>query len=289
MSQAIQTGGHATGLASTVRTDAWWVGPLLTFLGLSAFGLYSTWAAFQGAHYWHGSYLSPFYSPVFFVDLMAAGAAPMEHAWFGEWPSWWPSFVPASPALLILVFPLSFRATCYYYRKAYYRAFFAAPLGCAVGSLPQKNYKGETFLLLIQNLHRYALYFALCFIVVLYYDAFMSFYRDGEFGVGVGCIVLLLNATFLGLYTTGCHSFRHLMGGRLNHFACVGGQDVAKGAKEGTPSVRYSIWKRISKLNCKHMLSAWVSLFWVGFSDLYVRLCSMGVITDLNTWDLFSK
>jgi hypothetical protein len=28
------------------------------------------------------------------------------------------------------------------------------------------------------------------------------------------------------------------------------------------------------------MLCAWLSLFWVGFSDLYIRLCSMGVWTD---------
>ena len=28
---------------------------------------------------------------------------------------------------LILIFPLGFRLTCYYYRKAYYRAFFLAP------------------------------------------------------------------------------------------------------------------------------------------------------------------
>ena len=27
------------------------------------------------------------------------------------------------------------------------------------------------------------------------------------------------------------------------------------------------------------MLWAWVSLFWVGFTDLYVRLCAMGIWT----------
>jgi hypothetical protein len=30
------------------------------------------------------------------------------------------------------------------------------------------------------------------------------------------------------------------------------------------------------------MLFAWLSLFWVGFSDLYVRLCSMGVWHDFR-------
>ena len=72
-------------------------------------------------------------------------------------PSWWPWFLPASPAFLILAFPGSFRFTCYYYRKAYYRSFAATPPACAVSALPQKKYKGETALLIFQNLHRYAL------------------------------------------------------------------------------------------------------------------------------------
>jgi hypothetical protein len=33
------------------------------------------------------------------------------------------------------------------------------------------------------------------------------------------------------------------------------------------------------------MQFAWASLLWVGFTDVYVRLVSMGVITDLNTWN----
>jgi len=30
----------------------------------------------------------------------------------------------------------------------------------------------------------------------------------------------------------------------------------------------------------RHMLFAWLSLVWVGFSDLYVRLCATGTWTD---------
>ncbi len=268
-------GGHEIGFAANLRGDAWWLAPLLTFIGLSAFGIYATWAAFQGGYYWHGSYLSPFYSPPLFIDPAAPGAAPLSHAWFGAWPSWWPKFLPASPALLILIFPLSFRATCYYYRKAYYRAYFATPPACAVTALPQKDYRGETRLFLIQNLHRYALYAALVFIFILYYDAFAAFFRDGELGVGVGSVVLLINATLLALYTMGCHSLRHLIGGRLDSFSC--------GAVCGKLS--HTAWKKVSCLNKNHMLFAWLSLFWVGFTDFYVRLAAMGVITDFNTWD----
>ena len=93
---------------ATERKDGWWIAPVAIFLGLSAFGFYSTWAAFQGNHYAFGPYLSPFYSPLIIVD-------------------WW----RFSPAFLILWAPLGFRATCYYYRKAYYRAFFANPPACA--------------------------------------------------------------------------------------------------------------------------------------------------------------
>lgn len=273
MSKTVATGGYASGLGATLRKDRWWVAPLCTFLGLSSFGLYATWAALQGEHYWYGSYLSPFYSPPLFVNPDAIGAVPLAHAWFGSWPTWWPTWIPASPALLILMFPLSFRATCYYYRKAYYRAYFVSPPACAVGAFPQKKYRGETFLFLFQNLHRYALYIALIFIGILYYDAFISFFRDGKFGVGLGSIVLLINATLLALYTCGCHSLRHLVGGKLDSFS-----------ESTCAKARFCAWQGVSCLNKRHMLYAWLSLFWVGFSDLYVRLVSMGVIRDVNTW-----
>jgi len=34
----------------------------------------------------------------------------------------------------------------------------------------------------------------------------------------------------------------------------------------------------VTCLNKKHMLWAWMSLFWVGFTDLYIRLCSLGIL-----------
>jgi len=199
-----------------VRTDRWWLGPLLTVLGLSAFGIYANWAAFQGEHYYADPYLSPFYSPVLFTVSAAEGAAPLVHAWFGEWPSWWPALLPASPALLILIFPGSFRFTCYYYRKAYYRSFTGSPPGCGVvpAAKGKRQYMGERRLLLFQNLHRYAMYAALPYIPILYYDAWLGLWRDGEFGIGVGTVVLFVNASLLGSYTLGCHSFRHLIGGK---------------------------------------------------------------------------
>src|SRR5437764_891802 len=138
----------------TMRADTWWIQPLLVFVGLSTFIVYSTWAAFQGKNYFFGNYVSPFYSP----ELL--GDSP--HSWFGPKPAWWPAWLLFSPALLLLWAPGGFRdqiaksPTCY---RAY---------------------------------------------------------------------------------------------------ACV------------------------TCLNRRHMLWAWLSLFWVGFTDLYVRLCAIGIWTDFR-------
>lgn len=246
------------GFGETTRRGAWWLQSLVTFLGFSAFIVYSTWAAFQGEHYTFGPYLSPFYSPEIF------GASP--HAIFGPMPSWIPSWLPLTPAFLILWAPGGFRFTCYYYRGAYYKAFWADPPACAVGE-PRSGYRGENwFPLILQNLHRYFLYIALIFILILGYDAIAATQFQDGFGIGVGTIVLTINVILLGGYTFGCHSLRHLVGG---------GCDVLS-----DKPVRKGLWSWVSKLNRSHMLFAWMSLFWVGFSDFYVRMCSMGIFTD---------
>jgi hypothetical protein len=267
---------------ATLRSDRWWVEPLAVLAGLGAFIVYATWAAYQGNHYWidggatgFGGYLSPFYSPVIYTDLTATGSAPTYHSILGAWPSWWPAWLPASPAFLILIFPLSFRFTCYYYRGAYYKAFTGTPPACAVGSIPRrpKKYRGESYIMIFQNLHRYTLYLALLFIPILYADAVAAFFRGGEFGIGVGSLILLINPTLLALYTFGCHSWRHLIGGRKDCFSCA-----------GMGKLRYGAYKKSTWLNQRHKLFAWASLIFVGVTDFYIRLVSMGVITDLNTW-----
>ena len=252
------------GWGQTARTDLWWLQPLAIFLGLSAFIVYSTWAAFQGANYYLDGYLSPMYSPEIFGDS--------PHSVFGPQPAWWPGFLPFSPAFLILWAPAGFRLTCYYYRGSYYKAFWADPPNCSVGE-PRNAYRGEQkFPLIIQNIHRYFLYIAVVFIFLLAHDAWKALWftdaASGEisFGLGVGTLVLTLNVILLGGYTFGCHSLRHLVGGKLNSMA-------------GKP-VRRNCYDCVSGLNRKHMVFAWCSLFWVGFTDFYIRMCSMGVWTD---------
>ncbi|MBM3833848.1 MAG: succinate dehydrogenase [Verrucomicrobia bacterium] len=249
----------------TTRPDAWWAQPLLVLAGLSAFIVYSTWAAFQGEHYYDGPYLSPFYSPELFGDS--------PHNWFGPRPAWWPAWLVFSPALLILWAPGGFRLTCYYYRGAYYKSFWADPPSCAVGE-PRKHYRGEnSFPLIMQNVHRYFFYLAVLFLFFLAHDVWKAMWFNntaGEtsFGIGVGTVVLALNVVFLGGYTLGCHSLRHLIGGFLDQLSRAPARQKAYGC--------------VSCLNRRHMLWAWMSLFWVGFSDLYVRLCSMGIWKDLR-------
>jgi len=270
------------GIGITERTDTWWIAPMVVLFGLLAFVVYSTWAAWQGEYFFwsytvnpekFGGYLSPFYSPTIFVDFTKPGIPPENHVLFGSWPEWLRWLPGQSPAWLILIFPLSFRFTCYYYRKAYYRAFAWSPPACAVGAVPQKPYKGESGLLVIQNLHRFAMYFAVIFIFLLSYDAVMAFFDNGNLGVGVGSIILLINPILLGAYTFGCHSIRHLVGGNMDCFSC---SVRAKSA--------HKAWSFVTILNERHQLFAWLSLFWVGFSDVYVRLVSMGIISDYNTW-----
>jgi hypothetical protein len=266
------SGVHISGtvqrFGQTFRKDNWWLSPVVVFIVLSSFVVYATWAALQGVHYTHGSYISPLYSPELFGDS--------PHAWFGPKPGWWPSFLPYSPALLILWAPGLFRFTCYYYRGAYYKAFFRDPVSCTVTE-STKKYAGEnSFPLIMQNIHRYFMYIALLFLIILSYDVYISLWHVHPvtgiktFGIGVGTLILTVNVILLGGYTLGCHSLRHVIGGILDHFSSA--------------PVRHKMYQCVSCFNSRHMLYAWMSLFWVAFSDIYVRLCSMGILTD---WKLF--
>lgn len=249
------------GLGATARKDAWWVGPLLTALGFGAFIAYSTFRAIYNADYlvdteMSAHILSPFYSPLILIPGLPA--------WF-------------SPAFLILWIPGGFRVTCYYYRKAYYRSYFFDPPGCAVGEMRGTGYKGETSLFIFQNIHRYMMYLSVVIIFVLSYDVFLACrWPSGggeghQFGVSVATLVMTVNVYLLSCYTLGCHSLRHLVGGNLDCFSC-----------SRSHQVRHTIWKRVSFLNKHHMVWAWVSLFWVGFTDFYVWMVASGHVTDMR-------
>ncbi len=238
----------------TLRKDRWWLAPVATVAGLSTFVAYSAWAAFVNSDYYHAPYLSPFYSP-----CVASNCVYQQLPIIG---TWW----RISPAIIVLVFPLGFRLTCYYYRKAYYRSFWWAPPACGVSDA-RSRYTGETrFPLIWQNIHRWFFYFGVIFVVFLGIDAVHAFDFPNGWGMGLGSLILTLDFVLLGLYTFSCHACRHLCGGQVDQFS--------------KHPIRYRAWRTVSKLNPNHQLFAWLSLFWVAFTDLYVRLVASGAIRD---------
>jgi hypothetical protein len=282
----------------TARKDNWWLAPLLTFLGLLAFVIYATYRAFDGNYFEirqnpqdydaagnHpvAPYLSPFYSPLFYD-------AQSPHAWIHQAkPSWWPGGLGFSSALLILGGPVLFRFTCYYYRKAYYRAFWMDPPACAVGE-PRHSYWGERYFpLILQNIHRYTLYIAVGFLIFLWWDVLVALWwhtdrsgtyhpDSGQLGIGLGTLIMVANIILLTGFTLGCNSMRHLVGGGRNCFSCP----ARDGQGEQKLSTRFHLWRFVTRFNVNHMQWAWLSLFSVGFTDFYIMMCARGTWTDLR-------
>ena len=248
-------GTARSGLGITRRVDRWWVAPTVqgalftvcaTYLFVSGILL----TPLFGTPYEVDGYLSPLFSPL-------------------VRPDWLPIWI--SPGLFILWVPLGFRATCYYYRKAYYRFYFADPPGCAVGEPSiHRRYKMETALpFILQNLHRFFLYLAFIPLFFLGLDALLALQVDGHWRIGLGVLILGVNAILLTGYSLSCHSLRHLIGGRLDCFSC-----------SRRTQVRYSLWQRLTRLNLHHMAWAWMSLISVTLADVYIRLLALGVISD---------
>jgi len=182
--------------APTLRKDAWWVAPVITFVVLGTFVVYSTWAAFQGSNYFHAPYLSPLYSP-------CLASRCIDHVTPTVLGRWW----AISPAIAILPF---------------------------------------------------------C--VFLTWDAVRAFFFPNGFGMGLGTLILCVNALLLNAYTFSCHSARHILSGHVDRFSRA--------------RFRSKLWNKLTWLNERHMPIAWASLLVVGFSDLYVRLVASGTIHD---------
>jgi hypothetical protein len=245
------------GFGATSRKEAWWLAPAAqgalfticaTYLFVSGILL---WPIFgDQIPYEVDGYLSPLFSPLIAPDWM---------------PTW------LSPGLLILWIPLGFRATCYYYRKAYYRFYFQDPPGCAVAEPTiHRRYRMEAALpFILQNLHRFFLYLAFVPLFFLWVDALQSLRFEGQWRIGLGVVILAVNAALLTGYSLSCHSLRHLVGGRLDCFSCT-----------RRTQARYSAWQRLTSLNRHHMAWAWTSLISVTLADVYIRLVAVGAIVD---------
>ncbi len=244
------------------RRDNYWFAPISFVLLFTAFAVWATLRAFQNAAYdtalmpLHSGdmishYLSPFYSPTVQLGIHILG-------------------FNISPALLILPFPLSFRLSCYYYRKAIYRGYLADPFACAVtepkplATARFRKYMGErAFPFIAMNFHRYAFYAAVVFIVLLWGDTFQAFTFSNEsgrhFGIHLGSLVFLANILLLSCYTFSCHSWRHLIGGNVDCYSC-----------SALTKTKYGLWTKVSFLNERHGLWAMMSLVSVALTDVFV-------------------
>jgi len=252
----IQTRARAAITERTLRKDAWWASPLAYASFLTITIVYSTIAGILKTGYFHAPYISPLFSP-----CLAANCEESTFRLIGEW--WF-----LSPALLVMGLPIGFRLTCYYYRKAYYRALFFQPAACAVQE-PWPRYSGETkgpFLL--QNLHRYFFYLMIGNMVFLTWDTVKAFHFSDGWHVNVGSLVFVVMITTMSLYMLSCHSCRHIVGGRKDLFS--------------RSPTQYRFWKFVSKLNENHGNFALASLFWIPVTDLFVRLLAHGVIHDFR-------
>jgi hypothetical protein len=230
---------------------AWWIEPALTVVCYTAFVLYATWSVFSGTNVFFDPYVSPFFSTWLGFGLFR---------------------VPVIGLLIpfLAVIPLGLRGSCYYYRKSYFRSFFWDPPACAIQELKRGKYRGETrFPWVLSNYHRYFLLLSLVVLLFLWIDVVRAFTYHGHFFIGLGSLVMLLNVILLTLYSGTCHSFRYLMGGRIDAFSRVRGG---------------LLWQRVTmtlnRLNPSHGAFAWYSMFSVALTDVFIRLLMAGVLHE---------
>ena len=179
--------------------------------------------------------------------------------------------VPAwvSPAIFVLWIQVVFRATCYYFRGAYYKSIFADPPACAVGepTIHRRYGMENRFPFILMNLHRITLYLALIPMAVLWLDVVLAVWHDGAPRLGLGVLLLTADALFVALYVFSCHSFRHIVGGGLDCYSCT-----------ANTRRRHGAWSRVSALNRNHGLWFWASLISIVIADLYIRALALDVI-----------
>lgn len=220
-----------------------WFYPAAVVVFFTAFIVYATAVGLLETSGRYGPYLSPFFSPEIYVRVGGL-------------------LIP--PGIWIAPFPLAFRLTCYYYRKAYFRSYLWHPRSCAVPEPDRGTYRGETRFWIFNNLHRFALYLIVIQLAILLYDVIASFIDHGGFHFGLGNVILVINFLLLFGYTFGCHALRHVVGGGEDCFSCH--------------RARHQLWKGVTVLNVRHEFWAWASMFSVWGTDVYIRLLIHGVI-----------
>ena len=197
---------HKRSFGETSRRDNWWLQPLVVFLGLSAFIVYATWAAFQGDHYTYG----PLPVAVLFAGPLRRFAArlvrrPRRGGRRG---------CRTRRRFLILWAPAGLPAHLLLLPRRVLQGVLGRPAQLRRGRTAQGLHRREQlaaphpehpplFPVRRGAVHRDARL-----------DAIRAFWFADGFGIGIGTLILCANAILLGGYTFGCHSLRHIIGGR---------------------------------------------------------------------------
>ena len=187
---------RGNGFASTQRVDAWWIGPAWTAFGLVLFFGYLTFRAFNATSC-GPIRTSARQSPRRCSRRRPAIRAPCRWTMRGSAPSRLVAGVPAAVAGVVPAgLAIAFRFTCYYYRGAYYKAFVLTPPSCAVRGLPGTVPRGDGAAAVSESSPLHPVRRAVAARVPLV-GRLAAFFRDGQFGIGVGTVVMLMNAALL--------------------------------------------------------------------------------------------
>ena len=189
-------------LGSTLRRDAWWTELLPVIIVLGGFGLYATLRAFEGAFYSLGTLSFAF---LFSADRSAASLVAAFSRAAG-------ARRPARVSRHLLLLPQSLLPR-----------IFSRSAGLRRGraSQAQISRRDQHFLsssrMSTATFYTWPLFFwAFCGTTPI-----KGFFFDGQFGIGVGSLILLFNVILLSFYTLSCHSLRHLAGGKMDCFSCA--------------------------------------------------------------------
>lgn len=242
-----------TGNSKMPRSGPWWSNPVVLATSLIIWFLYAVVRVFTGHWYFVAQYhyLTPFYSPCVSGECVPGSST------FGQWIPAIPPIIPY--AFVSLPFVLGFRLSCYYCCGAYYKEFRRA-FKCEAAQNPHASNSGETKLLrILHKLHRFFFCMAVLILVLNTWDMVQAFRGpDGDFGVGLGSIIMLTNVVLLWAYTLSGYSCHYVAGGRFMKF---------------------------SRLNAKHQQLAWATLGTLTVTDLYIMLVASGAFSDFRIFN----
>ena len=144
----------------------------------------------------------------------------------GRKPGWWPGWLPFSPGPAHPPVPGALPLHLLLLPRRLLQGVLGGPAHLRRGRAARKSYWGERCFPLdpaerppLLPLHRAALPRHPGVRRLQGHVVRRPGYGGTAFGIGVGTLVLAANVVLLGGYTLGCHSLRHLVGGRIDQLS----------------------------------------------------------------------